>query len=269
MKFSGLLSLSLVAGAVSASPSLMKRADATDVIAQISDKVSTLDSAITSWTGGDYSKVKAASDSLISTINDGASTVSSGPDLSNADALALTGPVQDLTDQVETTIQHLISKKEQAVSEGAGGTVKTALNDQYDAAQKLADAITSKVPDALTDIANELSAGISAAIQKGIDAYKDVPEGGDGGSDGGDGGAPAPTSTGTGTEPEPTATATETATETEAPEPTETSSTPVIPTSEPTGSPTPAPPVFTGAAGKVGFSMAGNILAAAAVAVAL
>ncbi|KAL2868934.1 cell wall mannoprotein 1 family protein [Aspergillus lucknowensis] len=258
MKFSGLITLALATAAL-ATPAKRQSSPA-DIIETISEQVTALDSAVDSYSGGDPADVQSASDKLVSTINSAVDEVNAGPDLSNSDALALTGPVQDLTDQVEGVVGKLIDKKDQFVEAGAGGDVKESLNQQYDAATSLADAISSKVPAALEDIASELSAGISNAIQKGIDAYADVEDGGDG---------PAPTTT---TEPsEPTQT-------TEPTEPTGTTSTPVIPTptlptttgtptSTPTG--TPAPPDFTGAASKERFSLVGGALAAVAVAVAI
>ncbi|KAL4932431.1 cell wall mannoprotein 1 family protein [Aspergillus undulatus] len=259
MKFTGLFTLALATTAL-ATPAKRQSSPA-DIIDTISEQVSALDSAVDSYSGGDPSSVQDASDTLVSTINDAVEQVSSGPDLSNADALALTGPVQDLTDQVDGVITKIIDKKDQFVEAGSGGHVKTSLNQQYEAAANLAEALSSKVPEALAEIAAELSAGITNAIQRGVDAYADVEEGGDDDST-------------------TTSSSTATATETETDTPTSTSSTPVIPTptdSEPTGSSTPtssptnspSPPEFTGAASKQGFSLVGGALAAVAVAVAV
>ncbi|KAL4799302.1 hydrophobic surface binding protein A-domain-containing protein [Aspergillus venezuelensis] len=264
MKFTGLFTLALATTAL-ATPAKRQSSPA-DIIDTISSQVSNLDSAVDSYSGGDPSSVQDASDTLVSTINSAVEQVNSGDELTNSDAIALTGPVQDLTEQVDAVITKIIDKQDQFVEAGAGGQVKEALNQQYEAASNLADALSSKVPEALSDIAADLSAGITNAIQRGVDAYADVEEG-----DGDD--ETTTTSSGTATE---TATETETSTETE--EPTSTSSTPVIPTTtEPTGSSTPtssptespAGPEFTGAASKQGFSLVGGALAAVAVAVAV
>ncbi|PYH85642.1 hypothetical protein BO82DRAFT_164960 [Aspergillus uvarum CBS 121591] len=157
-------------------PSLVERdvAAVTSVLADIETKVKALDSAINSYSGGDPSKVESASSDLVSTINSGTSTVTGSDDLSSTDALEIPGPVQDLTKDVQTAVNDLISKKDQFVSAGAGATVYQQLQKQYTAAKNLADALTSKVPDSLSSLASSLSAGITDAIQKGVDEYKDV-----------------------------------------------------------------------------------------------
>ncbi|EAW20589.1 cell wall mannoprotein 1 family protein [Aspergillus fischeri NRRL 181] len=222
MRFSALLITLGLTGAL-ATPTLVSRqAPAVGVISDISAQTSALASAVSSYSGGDPSAVKSASEKLVSTINSGVDTVKSGPALSTADALALTSPVQDLTKQVEGVVSDLISKKDQFVAANAGGTVYQDLQAQYTAADNLAKAISAKVPESLADIAAQLSAGITAAIQKGLDAYKDAAS-----STGTASSSSAPaTETATATE---TSTATGTVTETA-------TSTPVIPTGTASGS---------------------------------
>ncbi|PIG83025.1 cell wall serine-threonine-rich galactomannoprotein Mp1 [Aspergillus arachidicola] len=176
MRFSAIFTLGL-AGTALATP-LVERAGSspTDIISGISDKTDALDSAIKAYSGGDPSKVESASADLISTITSGTDAIKSGDDISTTDALALPGPVQALTKKVEQAIDDIIAKKDQFVKAGAGGKVKDSLNQQKSAADGLASAITSKVPESLKDIAQSLSAGISTAIQKGVDAYKDVSD---------------------------------------------------------------------------------------------
>ncbi|KAL2832544.1 hydrophobic surface binding protein A-domain-containing protein [Aspergillus cavernicola] len=272
MKFTGLFTVALATTAL-ATPA-KRQSSVTDLIDNIAQQVAALSDAVSSFDGGDPSDVQSASDTLVETITSAAEQVNSGDDLSNADALALTSPVQDLTDDVDGVVDQLISKQDQFVSAGAGGAVKTSLDDQYDAASSLADAISSKVPTALESIAAELSAGITAAIQRGVDAYADVED--DGGATTTDTATSTATSTATETETETETTATETETETETS--TSTSSVPVIPTgsstttptesSTPTASETPADPEFTGAATKERLSLVGA-LAAVAVAIAV
>ncbi|PLB40436.1 cell wall manno protein MnpA [Aspergillus candidus] len=271
MKFTALFTLGLATSAI-ATPSLVQRdgKEVQSLIKDISAKTEALDSAISGYSGGDAAKVESASEELISVTTKGTETVKSGDDLTSSDALGLTSPIQDLTDKIESAIDNLISKKSKFEAAGAGGKIKSALSEQYDAAKGLAEALSSKVPEALSDIADELSAGITKAIQKGVDAYKDVKEGGNGGGD-----KPEPTEkpeptggNGGDDKPEPT----------EKPEPTggnggSTTSAPVIPgpTAVPTGSssgvPAPtgsaAPPIFTGAASRAGFSFGGAAVAAA------
>lgn len=259
MKFTGLFTMALATTTALATPS-KRQSSPSEIIDTISGQVSSLDSAVSDFSGGNPAPVQDASDSLVSTINDAVEQVNSGPQLSSSDALALTSPVQDLTDQVDAVITKIINKKDQFVSAGAGGQVKESLNQQYDAASNLADALSSKVPEALSDIANQLSSGITSAIQRGIDAYQDVSNS-------------KPTSTST------SMTETETGSSTESSETmteTETSSSmshPVIPTptesdhesGSATSSPTESPshPVFTGAASMERASLVGAFAAVA------
>lgn len=237
MRFSALLVTLGLTGAL-ATPALVERAaPAVGVIEGISTQTDAFGSAVSSYNGGDPSAVASASEKVISTINSGVETVKSGGDLSTTDALALTGPVQDLTKKVEGVISDLISKKDKFVAASAGGAILKSLQAQYTAADNLAKAISGKVPAALADVAAQLSAGITAAIQKGVDAYKDA-------------GSTAPTSSGS---------ATESATPTAGPtgtKPGSSSSTGVIPTgsSSASGSSTPKPtaPKPTGSASSSG-----------------
>ncbi|KAB8269457.1 hydrophobic surface binding protein A-domain-containing protein [Aspergillus minisclerotigenes] len=273
MRFSAIFTLGL-AGTALATP-LVERAGSspTDIISGISDKTDALDSAIKAYSGGDPSKVESASADLIKTITSGTDAIKSGDDISSTDALALPGPVQALTKKVEQAIDDIIAKKDKFVEAGAGGKVKDSLNQQKSAADGLASAITSKVPESLKEIAQSLSAGISTAIQKGVDAYKDVSDS-------------APSSSAGSSE---SATATGSASETGSASTTgsaSVTSSSVIPTSSgaasssaaPSGSSTPtgsgsasatSPPLATGAANKatIGYSLGAVAMAAIAVAV--
>ncbi|KKK18224.1 hypothetical protein P175DRAFT_0533328 [Aspergillus ochraceoroseus IBT 24754] len=280
MKFTALFALGLASAAlatptkVAREPSLIERdSSPTSVLAAISAKVSDLASAVSAYSGGDPSAVQSASDAVITVTNSGVATIKSGADLTNADALALTSPVQDLTTQIKGVVSDLIDKKSKFEAACAAGQVLTSLNDQYTAASNLAKVLSAKVPSALSSIAEELSSGITAGIQKGIDAYK-------GASDSG-----CSTSTSTASASGTATTESETATSTTGSATTTatTSSSPVIPTgsssasgssnptSTPTGSSTSsaASSSFTGAANKERFSYAAGALAAVVVAVAI
>ncbi|KAF7169307.1 hypothetical protein CNMCM6106_004219 [Aspergillus hiratsukae] len=151
MRFSAILVTLGLTGAL-ATPTLTSRqtAPAVGVISDIQAQVSEVASAVSAFDGADPKPVEDASTKLVSIINSGVQTVSSGPDMSTTDALALTGPVQDLTKQVEGVIDDLIAKKDQFVSAGAGPTVYQNLQDQYAASDKLSKAISAKVPSELS-----------------------------------------------------------------------------------------------------------------------
>ncbi|KAJ8208134.1 hypothetical protein LV164_003939, partial [Aspergillus fumigatus] len=242
MRFSALTSL-LAWGAftgvlatptkVSWAPSLVERdfAAVTSVVAAISSKVDALDANIKAYTGGDTSAIVDASADLISTINDGTSTVAAQPALSQVDALNLVNPILALTNKVKTTIDDLISKKSLIVEAGAGPTTYNQLLDQYTASSNLATTLSGKVPEALKQVAEELSSGITSAIQKGIDAYKDV--------------STPPTTTTSSTSTPPTTSPTTTPTETSTPCETTTTPTETSTPCETTTTTTPPPETST------------------------
>ena len=144
------------------------------VLGGISGKVSTLHTAIKGFEGGNTKPVESASDTLVEAINSGAAKVKSSEELNSMDALGLEKPVSDLKDDIKSTITDLNRKKQQIVAAGKGSLTLSDLKQQKTAALKLSDAIVGKVPANLQDIAHNLASGISDAIQKGIDNFKDV-----------------------------------------------------------------------------------------------
>jgi hypothetical protein len=206
MKFSAVLSaLALVAPGVLASPTQRDIATIQGVITDIQAQVNSLQTAIEA-TPLDPDAIVAQSETLVSTIQDGAATVNSQPVLTQIEALGLVSPVQDLAADVDTTVQALIGVKDDILALGEGCTTLEALQAQAAAAQQLSDAIVSKVPAALEDIATELAATVSTAIQNGVDAYAGSCDGTE------------PTSTTTTSEP--TSTTTTSTTRTACPAPT-------------------------------------------------
>lgn len=173
------------------------------VLSDIDDKVLALGSAIEAKPL-DADSIISQSNTLVDTITSGTSTVNAQPALGQLEALGLVSPTQKLADDTDATVQSLIGVKSDIIDLGEGCTTLTALKDQYDAATGLSDAVVSKVPASLADIAKELSDSISNAIQKGIDAYEGAC----------DGSGEEPTSTGG---PEPTSTQTSTPTKTACP----------------------------------------------------
>ena len=149
-------------------------ASITGVLSGISDKVGSLHTAINNFNGGDTQPVESASDSLVDAINSGTTKVNGGDELNSMDALGLQKPVSDLKDKIQSTISDLNGKKQKIVDAGKGSLTYNDLQKQKTAALKLSDAIVSKTPDNLHDIAHSLASGISDAIQKGVEDFKDV-----------------------------------------------------------------------------------------------
>jgi len=146
----------------------------TPIITKIVGDVSTLDTAINGFSGGDASGVLSAGKGLLDDINSGVTAAKGSADLSQNDALQLTTPIQGLQSATEGVIKDLTGKKCAFVSAGKAADVLSNLQDQLTASQALAAAITSKVPTALQSIASQLSAGIATALQGGVDSFKDT-----------------------------------------------------------------------------------------------
>lgn len=153
-----------------------------DVVNGINTKAGALDTAIKSYNGGDASAVLSASEALNSAVSSGVATVKGAQEVSTTDALQIQPAVQTLTTTVNTTITDLIAKKSQIVAAGEGQTTEDALTTQLQGAKDLAAAITSKVPSSLQSLATQLSAGITEAIQNGVDAFKGTGGSSSGGS---------------------------------------------------------------------------------------
>jgi hypothetical protein len=170
MKFS-LPIVSMVLGAASGTM-LFERDLATiqNVLSTVSKAVDSLDSAVKSFSG-EPGPLTDASTSLLSALNGGVSTVKGTSSLSQNDALSVASYVQGLNTSVATVVSDLISKKSAIVSAGYGPTVLQQLQQQKTASDSLADAITSKTPEALQSVAKQLTAGIDTSLQSAIDAF--------------------------------------------------------------------------------------------------
>jgi len=168
MKFS---TIPVVAFAMGAAAQL---ATIQGVITTISNSVGTLDTSAKGYSGGSTSDLLSQSQSLLSAVTSGTTTVKGSADLSQNDALSLTSPVQALQTSIQTLISDLNAKKCQLVAAGGASQVLSNLQQQKTASQALADAITSKVPQALQSIASQLSSGIATALQTGITDFQDT-----------------------------------------------------------------------------------------------
>jgi hypothetical protein len=160
--------------AVERTPSLVQRdlTAFTSVLASIDNAVKKFGKDVSGYSSGLPTYLLTDSDNIVSITNSGVKTLNSQPQLSQTDALGLTEPVQGLTKDIQSAINNLISKKSALVSAGAGGVVEQSLQTQLSGAKKLSSVITDKVPSSLQGIASQLSSGITAAIQKGVDAFQ-------------------------------------------------------------------------------------------------
>lgn len=173
MKFSATLISLALAICVTSTPTPLKRdiASIQAAIGDISTAVVALDDLELAYTGGDYSGLQAGNAAVVAATNTGTDVANASDNLSEIDSLGLVGPIQTLTTQVQSAVQHIIDIQQPITD--AGGATDT-LNDlitQKASATAFATAVTAKVPDSLKDLAAQLAAGITDAIQEGIDAY--------------------------------------------------------------------------------------------------
>ncbi|KAL4967004.1 cell wall mannoprotein 1 family protein [Aspergillus stella-maris] len=141
------------------------------VLSDIDTQVTSLNDAITAKPL-DTSSIISQSNKLSTTITSGTDTVNSQDVLENLDALALVSPTQKLADNTDEAVQSLVDVKAEVIKLGKGCKSLQQLEKLHDGATALAGAIVAKVPEGLGGIAKDLSDKISAAIQKGVDAYQ-------------------------------------------------------------------------------------------------
>jgi phage-related protein len=244
MKYFG--AIPLFALAVSATQVKRDLATIQNVLQTLSGDITALDTAVNGFSG-DATTLQSASDKVIADLNSGATTIQGTSDLSQSDAIGVATYVQGLASGVTTAVNDLISK--QSTFQGAGqcGTVLKGLQGQLSGTQAMSTALTSKTPQSLQSVAQQLSAGILADIQRGIDAYQSCGSSSGGGSST----SAAPTSSGAAPTGSSSAAPTKTGSSTTYSKPSATAST----------SATPSPFLGAASANKVG----GGLLAIAAV----
>jgi hypothetical protein len=140
------------------------------VITDIQTQTKALDAAVKAYTT-DFSALQSAATALQNLIVSGTATVNAQPVLSLLDASQTAETVTNLSADVTSTVNDLIASKAAFVANGKAADVLKTLQDQKTASQGLADALTSKVPSELKEVANQLSSGISDALTKGVTAF--------------------------------------------------------------------------------------------------
>jgi hypothetical protein len=184
---------SILAFALTAQATLVVRDLATvqGVLTDIAKQTDAVDQAVKSFSG-DISGLTSAADKLTALLKSGTTTVSGTSPLPLQDAATVSQFVTGLNSSVATLISDLIGKKEAFVAAGKGGTVLKTLQDQQAASKALADALTSKVPEALQSVAKQLSQGIDDSIASGVAAFNGLTDTAGGGGSSSSG---APTTT--------------------------------------------------------------------------
>lgn len=176
MKFFGtVLTLGLALGTLAEPIPKHSKRDAQvflDAFTSVNEQVTVLETAMTDF-AGDATDVSAASAELIKRIEAGTTAVSAEPELTSTEALGLVGPIQDLTTDINASIDATIEQEPAFIEAGIEADILESLNAQKAGSGAFSEAVVDKVPEALKDTAAQLAAGIADAIQRGIDAYSD------------------------------------------------------------------------------------------------
>jgi len=125
--------------------------------------------------GGDVAAQTAAltgkARGVLAALDAATAAISGAAALDIGGSASIVAPADHLVKETDKAIANLIAKKDIIAASKQTALVLQALKAQAASAQKLADAIGSKVPDAAKAIAVSQAGKISAAISKGIAAY--------------------------------------------------------------------------------------------------
>lgn len=135
------------------------------VLSKVSDGIDGLNTAATGF-NGDVDAVKSKADALNSAIQNGKTTVDGSKDLTLADALGLTDPVQALTKKGQSLADNFKAKRSEVEKAGACGTVRKQLTDINNNSNALIKSVVSKVPQDAQSIASNLASGLTKVLEQ-------------------------------------------------------------------------------------------------------
>ncbi|KAM0283747.1 hypothetical protein ACHAQH_002336 [Verticillium albo-atrum] len=178
-------------------PALVARdlATVTGVINQVGTGISSLDRAVQSFTT-DPTQVQQASQQLINTFRQGATSIQGSTELTLQEAIQLQQLVGGLQSSGQSLVRNLQAKKPAFQQANLCDIVRSQVADVTTGASGLIDAIVGKVPQAAQQIAAQMAAGFTRTLQEsaqGFSAQNCVNAGGQTG-----GGAGVGVGTGTG-----------------------------------------------------------------------
>jgi len=175
MKFLTLFAAgALAATPVARSPALIQRdiAAINSDLAAIQSATETLGYAAGNYTSvGDRTSLLAAADAVSNAIAQGLADAKSTGNLTFNEAATLVGPVNGLSAAVQNAVNTTINNRAILVSTGLGGQIETQLLDLQSEAGVFSAALIQDVPESLQSFAGTLAAPISAALQRGVDAF--------------------------------------------------------------------------------------------------
>lgn len=123
---------------------------------------------------GDAQPLNDASKKLLTSINEGIVVVKASGMLDMGESANVAGPTMTLSTSVVNTVNDLIAKKQALAQAGQGALVYRSLQDQKAGAVALSQAIISRVHPQTAPLGDTLTKEMIAALQTGIDAFKDV-----------------------------------------------------------------------------------------------
>jgi len=176
MKFTSAVILAIAGYAVADSTQTAK--DISDQAKKIQSAIEGLDSAVKAYSGGDASKLSAASNGVGEATKTAQGALSAAAPLTLTDALGIQAVFNSLQGTIDTTMNDLISIKQKIVSAGQGCEIQKQIESQQGNANSLAKLITSKVPTEVKTVAETLAGNVGESIVKAKSAYADACTGG-------------------------------------------------------------------------------------------
>ncbi|CEJ92834.1 hypothetical protein VHEMI08464 [[Torrubiella] hemipterigena] len=159
------LVVALAASAQAAVIEVRDLATVRGVIAQVQTGTDNLD-AVAKAFNGDTAPVISSSNALITTINNGKTTVQGSSNLSYGDTISLISNVQELKKHAQTLSDDFKASRDKVQQAKACDITRTQIGSIKTAAQALIAAIVSKVPDNAKSIANDQASQITAVLQE-------------------------------------------------------------------------------------------------------
>jgi len=173
MQIKNMLTLGLF-GMAAAAPMTIK--DLTSAINGIATALNSFDTSVkaltpTSNPSASTAELVTKSSAILEAIKTGTDSVTKSDKVALSDAVQLVSASTALTKAAQVAIDDLIAKKPIIDKAGQTATTLKQLQDQKAATAAFITVLTSKLPSAVSGIANQQASAATAAIQKGVVAF--------------------------------------------------------------------------------------------------
>ncbi|GMG07503.1 unnamed protein product [Aspergillus oryzae] len=177
------LAAGLLTTATSAPTELFKRdaAGVVDAVAEIADKMTTLNTTVTGYQGGVLGtgtalKIEFQSIQLSHALKDATSTTEDSQNFTGDESNKVAAAFIDLQPKISSTLNNIVSKKPQFDTGllGIGSVsflVKWNLQQEKDLSADLGQAVVAKLAEPYASVAPLLNDQIAAAFEKALAAY--------------------------------------------------------------------------------------------------